>query len=99
MVESLRGFPILESITPHMEILMRGREVRDIRREDAIKRMEGQGTRWLYLKERYEETGYQEKFRIKTKGLKPGMSYIELLDLKIKRVEECLLNTSQNMGK
>lgn len=78
---------------------MRGREVRDIRREDALKRMDGQATRWLHLKERYEKTGYQEEFRIKTKGLKPGMSYGELLDLKIKRVEEHILNTTSNIGK
>ena len=77
---------------------MRGRHVRDSKREEAIERMQMQVTRWLYLKEQFQETGLQEKFRIKTKGLKP-MDWEQTLDLKIKRVEEHILNTQRNIGK
>ena len=77
---------------------MRGRHVRDSRREDAINRMQMQGSRWLFLKEQFEKTGKQTPFRIKTKGLKP-MTWEQALDLKIKRVEEHILNTTSNIGK
>lgn len=77
---------------------MRGRHVRDSKREEAIERMQMQATRWLYLKEQFEKTGKQTPFRIKAKGLKP-MTWEQALDLKIKRVEEHILNTQRNIGK
>ncbi len=77
---------------------MRGRHVRDSKREEAIERMQMQATRWLYLKEQFEKTGKQIPFRIKAKGLKP-MTWEQALDLKIKRVEEHILNTQRNIGK
>ena len=88
---------ILAPITPHMEIFMRGKAVKDDKRRDAIARMNQQASKWLHLKEQYEETGLQEKFRIKTKGLKP-MSYEQALDLKIARVEAHIQDTTKNLS-
>ena len=95
MVESLRGFPILESITPHMEILMRGKLARNLRRKSALERMKKQLEQYYILsKEGIDDVS---SIKIKTKGIKKKLSPTEVINLKIARMLMAIETTESKM--
>ena len=95
MVESLRGFPILESITPHMEILMRGKLARNLRRKSALERMKKQLEQYYILsKEGIDDVS---SIKIKTKGIKKKLSPTEVINLKIARMLMAIEPTESKM--
>ena len=95
MVESLRGFPILESITPHMEILMRGKLARNLRRKSALERMKKQLEQYYNLsKEGIDDVS---SIKIKTKGIKKKLSPTEVINLKIARMLMAIETTESKM--
>ena len=95
MGESLRGFPILESITPHMEILMRGKLARNLRRKSALERMKKQLEQYYILsKEGIDDVS---SIKIKTKGIKKKLSPTEVINLKIARMLMAIETTESKM--
>ena len=76
---------------------MRGKLADKQKRTAALKRMEPQLRHYknliLMLK---IGRPLPDTFKIKTKGIKKNMTPSELLDLKIKRITECIDNTKAN---
>ena len=95
MVESLRGFPILESIPPHMAILMRGKLARNLRRKSALERMKKQLEQYYILsKEGIDDVS---SIKIKTKVIKKKLSPTEVINLKIARMLMAIETTESKM--
>ena len=95
MVESLRSLPIMGSKTPHMEILMRGKLARNLRRKSALERMKKQLEQYYILsKEGIDDVS---SIKIKTKGIKKKLSPTEVINLKIARMLVAIETTESKM--
>ena len=89
---------ILAPITPHMEIFMRGRLAKNERRRGALNRMEAKLEQYKAILDEFYGGGnptlpFPE---IKIKGSK--LTHREMLEIKIKRVEQAILGTVANLN-